>query len=192
MGVVGLLIYAAVWAITMLAIGRVLWKAGFSLWWVLAPLVLPVVTYATISAAHKKTATAMGALDFNTLKGSASAFLVADGACLAVLWVLFLAFAFANWPARRPVGGAEARSSVRPTSWSRAASPDKAEWLAYSRALPNAQGQPPGWFSSGTMGSGEQSYWDGSAWTARRVWRFESWIDLPLHDAPAGAVAGRR
>jgi hypothetical protein len=192
MGVVGLLIYAAVWVVTVLAIGRVILKAGFSLWWVLAPLALPVLTYATISAVHKRTGTAMGALDFNTLRGSALAFLAADGASLVVLWLLFLAFALADWPAQRAFGGGAARSSAPPTSWSRAASVDRAEWLAHARALPNVQGQPPGWFASGTMGSGEQSYWDGSAWTARRAWRFESWIDLPLDDVPAGAPATRR
>jgi hypothetical protein len=190
MGVVEVSIAVAVWAITMLAIGRVIWKAGFSLWWALAPLALPVVTYATISAVHEKTATTIGALDFNTLRGSESAFLVADGACLAVLWVLFLAFAFADWPARPAAKGSKAskrsKAAAIPPTWSKAPSPEKAEWLAHSRVMPNLQGQPPGWFPSGAMGSGEQSYWDGSAWTARRAWRFESWIDIPLEERRQG------
>ena len=186
--------YAAVWAVTVLAVGRVLRKAGFSLAWVLAPAVLPVLVYATITAVHHKTAMSAGVLDFNVLKHSESAFLMADAASLLVLWVLFLAFAFADWPARpAAVAGRQAskaskasKAAAVPPSWSRAPSPDKAEWQAHSRVLPNLEGQPPGWFPSGAMGSGEQSYWDGYAWTARRAWRFESWIDIPLEERRQG------
>jgi hypothetical protein len=188
MGVVELLIYVAVWAVTLLALGRVLRKAGFSLAWLLAPAVLPVVVYATITAVHKKTAMSAGVLDFNVVKHSESAFLMADAACLLVLWVLFLAFAFADWPARPTAARASraSKTAAVPPSWSRAPSPDKAEWQAHSRVLPNLVGQPPGWVPSGAMGSGEQSYWDGSAWTARRAWRFESWIDIPLEERRQG------
>ncbi len=98
--------YAAVWAVTVLAVGRVLRKAGFSLAWVLAPAVLPVLVYATITAVHHKTAMSAGVLDFNVVKHSESAFLMADAASLLVLWVLFLAFAFADWPARPAAAGA--------------------------------------------------------------------------------------
>ena len=191
MGLVELLIYVAVWAVTVLAIGRVLSKAGFSRAWALAPLVLPALTYATIAAVQKKTALSAGVLDFNTLKHSESAFLMADAACLVLLWVLFLAFAFADWPARPAAAGSPraskaSKAAAVPPPWSRAPSPDKAEWQALSRALPNLEGQPPGWFPSGAMGSGEQSYWDGYAWTARRAWRFESWIDIPLEERRQG------
>ena len=192
MSVVGLLMYAAVWAVTVLAVGRVLRKAGFSLAWVLAPAVLPVLVYATITAVHHKTAMSAGVLDFNVVKHSESAFLMADAASLLVLWVLFLAFAFADWPARPAAAGASSKASKAskaaavPPSWSRAPSPDKAEWQAHSRVLPNLEDQPPGWFPSGAMGSGEQSYWDGYAWTARRAWRFESWIDIPLEERRQG------
>jgi hypothetical protein len=48
------------------------------------------------------------------------------------------------------------------------------------RALPDVTGQPAGWFPSGALGSGEQSYWDGTQWTARRCWRNEMWINQPL------------
>jgi hypothetical protein len=196
MGVVELLIYAAVWTVTVLAVGRVLRKAGFSLAWLLAPAVLPVLTYATITAAHKKTAMSAGGLDFNVLKHSESAFLMADAASLLLLWVLFLAFALADWPARPAAAASKASRASKASkaskaaavapSWSRAPSPDKAEWQAHSRVMPNLEGQPPGWFPSGAMGSGEQSYWDGYAWTARRAWRFESWIDIPLEERRQG------
>jgi hypothetical protein len=189
MGVVGLLMYAAVWIVTVLAVGRVLRKAGFPLVWVLAPAVLPFLVYATLTAVHNKTGLSAGVLDFDILKHSESAFLMADAASLLLLWVLFLAFAFADWPVR-PAGGAskasKASKAAVPPSWSRAPSPDKAEWQAYSRALPNLEGQPPGWFPSGAAGSGEQTYWDGYAWTARRAWRFESWIDIPLEERRQG------
>ena len=29
------------------------------------------------------------------------------------------------------------------------------------------------------FGFGEQSYWDGTQWTAKRFWRNEMWIDQP-------------
>ena len=194
MGVVGLLIYAAVWAVTVLAIGRVLRKAGFSLAWMLAPAVLAVLVYATLTAVHSKTALSAGVLDFDSLKHSESAFLMADAASLLLLWVLFLVFAFADWPARpaaaaasrAPKASKASKAAATPPSWSRDPSPDKAEWQAHSRVLPNLEGQPPGWFPSGAPGSGEQSYWDGYAWTARRAWRFESWIDIPLEERRQG------
>src|ERR1700683_1732985 len=194
MGVVGLLIYAAVWTVTVLAVGRVLRKAGFSLAWVLSPAVLPLLVFATLTAVHNKTALSAGVLDFDILKRSESAFLMADAASLLLLWVLFLAFAFADWPARPAARGASraskpskpSKAAATPPSWSRAPSPDKAEWQAHSRVLPNLEGQPPGGFPSGAGGSGEQSYWDGYAWTARRAWRFESWIDIPLEERRQG------
>jgi hypothetical protein len=52
-------------------------------------------------------------------------------------------------------------------------------------------GQPPGWQRSGAVGAGEQSYWDGSAWTARRRWHNNAWVDLPVEaTAPAGTEPG--
>ena len=51
-------------------------------------------------------------------------------------------------------------------------------------ATPNVEGQAPGWYKSGTVGAGEQSYWDGSAWAARRRWSGGDWVEIPM--APVG------
>ena len=35
-----------------------------------------------------------------------------------------------------------------------------------------------GWYRSGALGKGEQSYWDGQTWTARRIWTRGAWKEL--------------
>jgi hypothetical protein len=198
MGVLVLSVSIAMWIVALAAIGRVITRAGFSAWWVAVPLAVPVVTYVTVAQVHSHTR--LGALSYNALVHSHHSLVIADVACAALVLVMLVVFALVDWPALRAVPAA-APARVAMTSHPRAGSSGSSRPSATAadavpaarriRALPNVNGEPAGWYASGALGSGEQSYWDGGAWTARRVWRFESWIDLPVDDPAEPAVASR-
>lgn len=52
---------------------------------------------------------------------------------------------------------------------------------------PPEEGTEPGWYRSGPIGAGEHSYWDGTAWIARRRWQNNAWVDLAPPLPPADA-----
>jgi hypothetical protein len=199
MSILELSVSIVVAVVVLVAGGRIIIKAGFSVWWMLVPLAAVVLTAVTFDTAHAHTRA--GAISYGTLVHAHRDLLIADAAVAAVMVVLLAVFAFADWPALRapatgmapgrPAGAAQkgrAQSSVRvvPAPGSSASVPPQA---SHVRALPDASAAPAGWFPSGALGSGEQSYWDGAAWTARRVWRFESWVDLPLDGTAEESVA---
>ena len=201
MGVLELSISIAMWIVALVAIGRVITRAGFSAWWVVVPLAVPVSTYVTLAEVHAHSR--FGALSYNALVHSHRPLVIADAACAVLVFVMLVVFALVDWPALRAVPSV-ASSGVAMTSLPRSGStrssgtsrPSAAAANAVPparriRALPNVSGEPAGWYASGALGSGEQSYWDGGAWTARRVWRFESWVDLPMDDLAPQAVAAR-
>jgi hypothetical protein len=189
MSVLELSVSIAMWIIALAAIGRVITRAGFSAWWVVVPLAVPVVTYVTLAQVHAHTR--VGALSYNALVHSHRSLVIADAACAALVLVVLVVFALVDWPALRAVPAA-APAAVGTTSRARAGSSrqsrptttaaDSVPPARRIRALPNVNGEPAGWYASGALGSGEQSYWDGAAWTARRVWRFETWVDLPMDE----------
>jgi hypothetical protein len=115
--------------------------------------------------------------------------------------VLFFVFAFSAWPSlqnsrprphRRP-GWPQGGGGTGQPSWINMPSPDAASPYGASAPPPPpaalagtspeaTQAQPSGWYRAGVVGSGEQEYWDGQAWTARRQWKNGAWVDLPLPD----------
>jgi hypothetical protein len=189
MSVLELSVSIAMWIIALAAVGRVITRAGFSAWWVVVPLAVPVVTYITLAQVHAHTR--VGALSYNALVHSHRSLVIADAACAALVLVMLVVFALVDWPALRAVPAAApaavgTTSRARPGS-SRPSRPttsvaDSVPPARRIRALPDVSGEPAGWYASGALGSGEQSYWDGAAWTARRVWRFESWVDLGMDE----------
>jgi hypothetical protein len=189
MSVLELSVSILMWVIALAAVGRVVTRAGFSAWWVVVPLTVPVVTYVTLAQAHAHTRA--GALSYNALVHSHRSLVIADAACAALVLVMLVVFALVDWPALRAVPAASP-AGVATTSLPRAGSArssrptvsvaDSVPPARRIRALPNVSGEPAGWYASGALGSGEQSYWDGATWTARRVWRFETWVDLPMDE----------
>lgn len=206
MGTLELVVSAAVWAIVVVSVGRIVSKAGYSWAWGLVPLALAAVTYATVAAVHAHTK--FGAITLHTLIHQQRALLIADAACAGAMVLLLAVFAFADWPALTPAlvpapsmrrnglangnghgngngnghGNGKQRGGVRVAA---TAVPARMQ----IRALPDVSGKPAGWFATGALGSGEQSYWDGSAWTARRCWRNEMWVDLPADDLQSTGIA---
>ena len=186
MGILEVVVSAAVWAIVVVSVGRIVSKAGYSWAWALVPVALAGVTYATVAAVHAHTR--FGALNLNTLIHQQQALLIADAACAGVMVLLLAVFAFADWPALAPAlvpapslrnGNGSVKANGVHRGGVRVAATAVPARLQI-RAVPDVTGKPAGWFATGALGSGEQSYWDGSEWTARRCWRNEMWVELPV------------
>lgn len=204
MGVLEVVLSAVVCAVIVVSVGRIAAKAGYSPGWAVVPAAVAGVTYAVVAQVHRHAR--FGALTLHTVFHSARALLIADAACVGVMVVLLAVFAFADWPALTapaPAAATNGSTSATATSMSKARrrrreSSARARAAAAAlaqaparmriRALPDVTGQPAGWFASGALGSGEQSYWDGTQWTARRCWRNETWINQPLEE-PSSLLA---
>jgi hypothetical protein len=204
MGVLEVVLSAVVCAVVVLSVARIAMKAGYSPWWAVVPAAVAAVSFATLATVHGHAR--FGALSLHTVVHSARALAIADAACLGVTVLLLVVFAVSDWPVlavRAPAAVAAtataAASTTTPGTTSstatskahrrrRASARAQAQAAAAAavparmriRALPDVAGQPAGWFASGALGSGEQSYWDGTQWTARRCWRNEMWINQPL------------
>jgi hypothetical protein len=189
MGVLEVVLSAVVCAVVVVSVGRIAMKAGYSPWWALVPAALAAASYATLAVVHSHAR--FGALSPHTVLHSARPLLIADAACLGVTVLMLVVFAASDWPALAVARTAPATVSAPSTAKSKAhrrgqeatrarAAAGEVPARMRIRALPDVTGQPAGWFPSGALGSGEQSYWDGTQWTARRCWRNEMWINQPL------------
>jgi len=91
------------------------------------------------------------------------ALVVVDWVSALVSEVLFLIFAFAEWPALRR---------------SRGRFPVSAGERSQDQFLPlPTRAQDPGWHQVGVTNN-DQGYWDGRSWTARRRWDGAGWSDV--------------
>lgn len=194
MGVLEVVLSAVVCAVVVLSVARIAMKAGYSPWWAVVPAAVAAVSYATLATVHSHAR--FGALSLHTVLHSARPLLIADAACLGVTVLALVVFAVSDWPALAVARTAPVTATMT-TATSSATAKSKAHRRGQEssrgqvaaaevparmriRALPDVTGQPAGWFPSGALGSGEQSYWDGTKWTARRCWRDEMWINQPL------------
>ena len=187
MGVLEVVLSAAVCVVVVISVARIAMKAGYSPWWAVVPAAVAAVSYATLATVHSHAR--LGALSLHTVIHTARPLLIADAACLGATVLLIVVFAVSDWPALTAPAPAPAAMSATtvPRSHRRRRAPDRARVAAAqvparmrTRSVPDVSGQPAGWFATGTLGSGEQSYWDGTQWTARRCWRNEMWIDQPV------------
>jgi hypothetical protein len=193
MGVLEVGISAVVCAVVVVSVGKIAMKAGYSPWWSVLPAAVAAASYATLAAVHSHAR--FGALSLHTVLHSARALVIADAACLGVTVLMLVVFAISDWPALAVATSAPAALAATATASGTAKSKSHRRGRASGRsqgavaevpprmrirALPDVTGQPAGWFASGALGSGEQSYWDGTRWTARRCWRNEMWIEQPF------------
>ncbi len=163
--------------------------------WSVLPAAAAAMAYTTLAMVHSHAR--IGALSLHTVLHSARALVIADAACLGVTVLMLVVFAVSDWPALTVATTAAAPAAVAATAPASGAAMSKAHRGGRAsgrpqgavaevparlriRALPDVTGQPAGWFASGALGSGEQSYWDGTQWTARRCWRNEMWIEQPF------------
>ena len=177
--------------LTIVAMIQIITKAGYSPWWILLPLSLPVLWIITWAVLFNDYSTpivtgAFGGFTLFGLSSSGTVQTLVDLTEVDVLlnWLMFLVFAFSAWPA---VQAARGRMPVSPPGGGRGGgfqpavpgAPGPGGVAPSARQMPPAEGHAPGWYVSGPVGAGEQSYWDGAAWTARRKWQSNAWVDLP-------------
>jgi hypothetical protein len=186
---IGLVITLCLIVLAIVGYIQIITKAGYSPWWILLPLSIPVLwliaVFTTFSGISE-----VGTYGFFNLQGIATEAKVwSVVAFLDVLanFAMFLVFAFSDWPVMQA-----ARSRHTPRSGGAPGSPLRfpgpggvsgpvAGAMAMAAAAPTSalEGQAPGWYKSGPVGAGEQSYWDGSAWTASRRWSGGDWVQVP-------------
>ncbi len=182
--VVLFLVGAAMTVVSIVAVVTIITKAGYSGWWILSQFVPPMIGW-VVSIIVIKIALSTGTPSADKLFGADLIVIVIMFASYLVSWGFFIAFAFGDWPSLqmrgyghrgRPNSGTIGPSGPDPVIGTPPA------FLPQSPAPqspPPTEGQPPGWYRSGAIGAGEQSYWDGSVWTARRRWQNNAWVDLP-------------
>ncbi len=197
---ISLIIGLALFIVYFVGLVQIITKAGFSPWWVLVPLSLPILWFIEIVIVYNGFGNlgTYGAINVQTFADEGAG--VAGLIFLDVIFnfVMFLVFAFSEWPVTRTArtgpgsrggGYASSRPSYDPRSGPGVGAPYGA--VAPSAVPPDMTGQPPAWQRTGAVGAGEQSYWDGTAWTARRRWQNNAWVDLPMESAaPVGTEPG--
>lgn len=183
---VGLIITLILIVLAVVGQIQIITKAGYSPWWILLPLSLPLLWLIALATtfADLSQIGAYGTADIQAVVAEAKILAVVAFLDLLANFAMFLVFAFSDWPvmqaARRrnsPSGGGFHRPH-RPVSFDPGAG--VAQVRSQLAGFPNVEGQPPGWYKSGPIGAGEESYWDGSTWTARRQWSGGDWVDLPM------------
>jgi hypothetical protein len=97
-----ILILLTLTVLNVVAVFKIITKAGYSGWWILLPLSPPVLWLATsavlANAANSPFSTATSAsYDWANTVG----LFVVDGVVFFLSWVFFLVFAFSDWPVRR-------------------------------------------------------------------------------------------
>ncbi len=161
--------------LNLVATVKIITKAGYSGWWILVPLspiVMYIITFAVFVYDVRTSLTGgVSSFDVRSIEG----LWILDFVCGVLVWVFFLVFAFAEWPVQRELRAQRARPPV-PFEMQRYAT-QGAAGAAKEDAVPlTNQGQGPGWYPVGGSLS-EQAYWDGHAWTARRRWGGDSWVE---------------
>jgi hypothetical protein len=181
--VVLFLVGTAVSIVSIVAVVTIISKAGYSGWWILSQFVPPIIGW-LVSILVIKIALSTGTPSADKLFGADLIVVVIMFASYLVSWGFFIAFAFGDWPSLqmkrygprgRPDSGTFGPSGPGPVNGTPPA------FLPQPSApqSPPTEGQPPGWYRSGAIGAGEQSYWDGAVWRARRRWQNNAWVDLP-------------
>jgi hypothetical protein len=182
--VISLVIGVFLMVLTIVAYIQIITKAGYSPWWILLPLSLPVLWIISIATAFSGLS-GVGTYGLFNVQGVAdSAEVLGVVTLLDVLlnFVFLLIFAFSDWPVMQaarsrhaPRTGGGGRGRAEPPAGPIGPTP-----TPLPAVVPGSDGQPPGWVKTGPMGSGEESYWDGAAWTAKRRWSEGAWVDLPF------------
>lgn len=193
---VGIIIFVILTILTTVGWIQIITKAGYSPWWVLLPLSIPVLwlisTYLLFDAFSG--IGTYSAFNLQTMADGEETIAVFIFIDVILNFIMFLVFAFSDWPVMQAARSGRSYPSG-PSGIRGRGSPGPRPGLAggpapivTGQSRPNLEGQSPGWHRSGPMGAGEQSYWDGSAWTARRRWQNNDWVDLPPPLPPEAVV----
>ncbi|HUI04086.1 MAG TPA: hypothetical protein VLZ77_11135 [Acidimicrobiales bacterium] len=171
-----LVVTIGIGVLNFFALYKIITKAGFSGAWILAPLSVIFLAIVTVGVVIH------AAVTFSSASlGTAGALVKLDYVDAFLNWILFLVFAFVDWPAlrgqprwatvpaRQPVAHGLPRNVLPPSP----------------PPPPPPPGPSPGWYPLEGR-SDEQVYWGGRAYTARRLWQDDAWKDIPLSFYSAG------
>jgi hypothetical protein len=207
---------------TIVGMVRIVTNCGYSGWWVLGYFSPPIIGY-LLGIGLVATVSATGASASHFL-GVAFGYFIIMIVSFLVSQLIFIKFAFADWPLMQQARARQASSAgFSPFGYGRggfggaplqadpSAAPPPLRAAAASTAAPPAwgplpgqapatsappppaqEGTDPGWYRSGPIGAGEQSYWDGITWIARRRWQNNAWVDLPPPLSPPPAADPRQ
>ncbi len=223
MNYVSLVIAIAIFVVVIVAYIQIITKAGYSAWWILVPLAMPLMYLITaVVLIHDAFDQSFGPSNVTTLTNEFGFLATIDLLVVIANFVMFLVFAFSEWPvmrearSRRPPTGGVTFGLPRPPGGPFGPAPavaTAATFPAPPPPVPPAPGgaaptlapatpapplaapsgpvgnAPAGWYRSGALGAGEQSYWDGAAWKARRIWNRGAWKALVLEDQPTEGPA---
>jgi hypothetical protein len=178
MAVFVFLLQIAVAVVTLVAWVKIITKAGYSGWWIMVPVSSALFALAAVITGVNST---LNILRTRPVAGSpfqvnTSGFALAGtfGIIAFLLgvasWILFVVFAFSDWPA---LGRARRNYPVA----DRLSMPAGPVTGGGEMAPPKSQER--GWYQSGATNN-DQAYWDGQAWTGRRRWDGAGWVDVPL------------
>lgn len=108
---VWLVIGLAVMVLDLVAVARIIVKAGYSMGWIAVPLT-PIVLTVTLWALlyHAATTDVVYGYASPVSVSNYAALGVLDGLSFLVAWIFFLVFAFSTWPVRRELGAQLARA----------------------------------------------------------------------------------
>ena len=169
-----LVVLIGIAALNTVAVLQIITKAGYSGWWVMAPA-SAVLLALVIFAISLHAAISFSAISLRTASDLVWVEFFVD----LFNWILFLIFAFSDWPALRgrPLGGLQSRYQGTPAS---AGGMGAAVSSRQAPPLPTpTRPQDPGWYQVGATNN-DQAYWDGQSWTARRRWEGAGWTGVPL------------
>jgi hypothetical protein len=186
---VSLIVFLVLIVLTVVGQIQIITKAGYSPWWILLPLSLPVLWLIATAVAFHGFSSAIGSYGAFNLQGVADeAKVLATITFLDVLanFVMFLVFAFSDWPVMQaararhpqqpgPVVGGPARYGPPGNR------PPPATRFPAAGAPPvvATQARPLGW--QRVDESMDEQFWDGMAWTARRHPSGDGgWLIIPV------------
>jgi hypothetical protein len=190
--VLGIILFLVLCVVTVVGSIQIITKAGYSPWWILLPLSLPVLWLVSIAIAYGDLSSAVGtygAFDIQTVVDQAKVLSTLTFLDLLANYAMFLIFAFSDWPVMQ---AARARHTPGPNPYlGGPASYGPAPGRPAPAAGPFAGVEPPpvvatavrprGW--QRVDDSSDEQYWDGRTWTARRRPSSEGgYVIIPLGD----------
>jgi hypothetical protein len=184
---VGIVLFLALCVVTAVGGIQIITKAGYSPWWILLPLSLPVLWLVDIAVAFNGLSSAIGtygAFDLQSIVAEAKVLSTLTFLDLLVNYAMFVVFAFSDWPVMQAArarhtpgpnpyrggpashGPAPGRPSPTTGPFAGVAPPPAAGTVVAPPPAVATAARPRGWHRVDK--SEDEQYWDGRTWTARR------------------------
>jgi len=194
---VGIILFLVLSVVTVVGAIQIITKAGYSPWWILLPLSLPVLWIVDIAIAFSGLSSAIGtygAFDLQTIVTEAKVMSTLTALDILANYAMFAVFAFSDWPVMQ---AARARHTPGPNPYLGGPAPgppgrpSPATGVAPPPAVSAGGAPPPTATATAARPRGwqrvdeslDEQYWDGRTWTARRRPSGDGgWVIVPLGD----------